>query len=201
MKPLNDLKAKLRGEGGLVVDDRDYTHQFRLHRSKQPDDAAAAKFDSFLGEVHPGLGLEGVTKTENLGCIDFFPSTSGKSSLGWWFVDSLLEKEAGFKSRPLVFTCGDDDNDIDLARSAFVAYACFPKKSGRLVKLMEELETVGKEGDAADDGGLKRFSFLGKVEDATDGLQETREPWEVLRDDTESTEIMLERIISAARSS
>ena len=106
----------------------------------------------------------------------------------------MLEQDAGFKSRPVVFTCGDDDNDIDLAHSAFVAYACFPKKSGKLVKLMEELKKVGGEGDAST-GGLKRFSFIGKVDDAADSEQETREPWEVLRDDTESTERMLEKII------
>ena len=65
-------------------------------------------------------------------------------------MNSLINKDAQFKSRPIVFTCGDDDNDVGLARAEFVAYACFPKKSGSLVREMRELEMVGAEG------GLKR---------------------------------------------
>ena len=135
LAPLSSLKAKLR-EANFVVDDRDYTHQFRLRRSKQENDAMKAAFDELL--VKSETGVEGVSKTANLGCSDFFPSTSGKRSVGAFLASKMRELNeisdtAGHKKRLCVFTCGDDDNDVELAKGDFVDFSIFPKKVRRVM--------------------------------------------------------------------
>jgi len=188
LAPLSSLKAKLR-EANFVVDDRDYTHQFRLRRSKQENDAMKAAFDELL--VKSETGVEGVSKTANLGCSDFFPSTSGKRSIGAFLASKMRELNeisgtAG-KKRLCVFTCGDDDNDVELAKGDFVDFSIFPKKNGARVKAGEVEGLVQiEEGEK-----LNRFSFTGRDVEDNSG----RKAWEQLREDIFATERMLVAII------
>ena len=52
---MNNLKAQLRDEDGLVIDDQDYTHQFRLRRSKQPNEVRKCRL---MKELHHLLARE-----------------------------------------------------------------------------------------------------------------------------------------------
>ncbi|GMI15567.1 hypothetical protein TrLO_g14934 [Triparma laevis f. longispina] len=190
LEPLNALKEHF-SEIGFVVDDRDYTHQFRLHRSKQKGGETEVAFDELLDG--DGTRVDGVAKTANLGCCDFFPSSSGKRSVGAFLTSKMKELgelgvgEGEGKAKELcIFTCGDDDNDIELAKGDFVDFSIFPKKNGARVMRGD----AGNMAQVGDGDKVQRFSFTGK-----EIIKGERKAWEQLKEDILATEIMLSLII------
>ena len=151
-----DLTAR-----GFVVDNSNYRTQFRLHRSKQPTPALVQAFDDLLASPDP----PGLTQTTNLGHLDVYPSISGKAAAALHVLGKLEEEG----ERGEVYSCGDDENDIELALSPFVTSSFFPRLTSPLVK-----EAV--------DFGKERNTFTGKGREG--GIME----------DVEATEKMLEII-------
>jgi len=195
LEPLNALKEHF-SEIGFVVDDRDYTHQFRLHRSKQKGGEMEVAFDELLDG--DGTGVDGVAKTANLGCCDFFPSSSGKRSVGAFLTSKMKElgelgvgEGEGEAKKLCIFTCGDDDNDIELAKGDFVDFSMFPKKNGARVMRGD----VGNMAQVGEGDKVQRFSFTGK-----EIIKGERKAWEQLKKDILATEIMLGLIIKEIES-
>ena len=127
----NDIPIKDRGgllwdyartlqSQGFVLDFKGYSTCFRVNRKQQRDDAVDdAKFASLMKRAPP----PGLARSVNLGCVDFYPTQSGKRNACHYLAtkftanggDDLLSKAA-------VCIC-DDDNDTEMAlacRHAFI---------------------------------------------------------------------------------
>jgi hypothetical protein len=71
--------ARFLEERGFVVDTKDYSTCFRVNKQQQKD---TTDFDLLLNEVIDDLP-PGLSTSANLGCIDVYPSLSGKKN---WYV-------------------------------------------------------------------------------------------------------------------
>ena len=171
-------------ELGHTVDSQGYARQIRVSASSTAlDPSEVATLLERAG------GAEGsLTFTVNLGHTDVYPATSGKKNAGRYVLQRLLENSTPGEEAPKVFVCGDDDNDIDLAKASFVTHSFFPRKTGERVKGGEI------NFEAEPESGLPRHSFTGVEVKEKDG-------WERLRNDVVATEIMLTMILSEVKMS
>ncbi|KAL3907718.1 MAG: hypothetical protein SGILL_008759 [Bacillariaceae sp.] len=105
--------AKRLEQEGFVLDTKSYSTCFRVNRKHQTD--GGDRFESLLqGNVVLPKGIE---KSTNLGCIDFYPVSSGKRNCCLYLADEL-GIDIALQS---VCVC-DDDNDIEMAMACSQAY-------------------------------------------------------------------------------
>lgn len=73
--------ANLLETDGFVLDTNSYSTCFRVNRKQQMNDIFETKFDALLdGSIpHP----PNIARSTNLGCIDYYPISSGKKN---WYV-------------------------------------------------------------------------------------------------------------------
>ena len=104
---------------GFVLDFKGYSTCFRVNRKQQRDDAIDdAKFDSLMKEAPPS----GLATSVNLGCIDFYPSISGKRNACHYLATKFAANpDVDLLSKAAVCIC-DDDNDLEMALSCRHAF-------------------------------------------------------------------------------
>ena len=104
---------------GFVLDFKGYSTCFRVNRKQQRDDAIDdAKFDSLMKGAPPS----GLATSVNLGCIDFYPSISGKRNACHYLATKFAANpDVDLLSKAAVCIC-DDDNDLEMALSCRHAF-------------------------------------------------------------------------------
>mmetsp|Transcript_13692 Transcript_13692/g.29809 ORF Transcript_13692/g.29809 Transcript_13692/m.29809 type:complete len:382 (-) Transcript_13692:165-1310(-) len=175
-KPIGERDGKLwefareLQKQGYKIDDRGYSAAFRVNRRHQPAELAET-FDDFIARYSRKEGVPNdLDCSTNLGCVDFYPSMSGKKRCAEYLVDKILGAGRGDAEVSLEtsgYCMCDDDNDIELALSCREAY--LPSLTSDSMK-----DLVGSG---------KWPLFL--TEDVENGIVETR-----------ATEVALERIFS-----
>lgn len=118
---------------GWVLDMKGYSTCFRVNRKKQISSNVSLTNNLNFDEL-PSLAPQGIGCSVNLGCIDFYPSASGKKNCCQYLVHKYLmnnHQEQNDKkhidtvklspSNRWVCLC-DDDNDIEMALYCHHAY-------------------------------------------------------------------------------
>lgn len=118
--PVSDRKgllwdyARRLEQEGFVLDTKSYSTCFRVNKKHQTGEAIDG-FEALLnGDVaHPSeLG-----KSTNLGCIDYYPTASGKRN-----CCTYLAKELGIDLASEGVCICDDDNDVEMALACSHAF-------------------------------------------------------------------------------
>jgi len=106
-----DYANQLVEKEGFVLDSKSYSTAFRVNKKHQTNH----KFDALLsGDIaHP----EAIGKSTNLGCIDFYPASSGKGNCCRYIANEL-----GFNLATESVCICDDDNDIEMALACSHSY-------------------------------------------------------------------------------
>ena len=155
---------------GYKIDDRGYSAASRVNRKHQPAELAET-FDDFIARYSRKEGVPNeLDCSTNLGCVDFYPSMSGKKRCAEYLVQRMLStgrEDAEVSLETNGFCMCDDDNDIELALACRSAY--LPSLTSDSMK-----DLVGSG---------KWSLFL--TEDVENGIIETR-----------ATEVALARLIS-----
>lgn len=73
-------REKLIEEMGLVLDAKGYSACFRINREQQTTPEGVRAFDDLLGGKLMATVPPSVATSTNIGCIDFYPSSSGKKN-------------------------------------------------------------------------------------------------------------------------
>ena len=104
---------------GFVLDFKGYSTCFRVNRKQQRDDAIDdAKFASLMKKAPPS----GLATSVNLGCIDFYPSISGKRNACHYLATKFTHNaNDDVLANAAVAVC-DDDNDLEMALSCRHAF-------------------------------------------------------------------------------
>jgi len=111
-----EYARQLEGEG-FVLDTKSYSTCFRVNRKHQSG-VVVDKFDALLaGDSSIGHNPREIGKSTNLGCIDYYPASSGKRN-SCSYIANLLGIDMTTES---VCIC-DDDNDIEMALACAQAY-------------------------------------------------------------------------------
>mmetsp|Transcript_6765 Transcript_6765/g.8839 ORF Transcript_6765/g.8839 Transcript_6765/m.8839 type:complete len:389 (+) Transcript_6765:46-1212(+) len=104
---------------GCVLDTKGYSTCFRLNRKHQIDiseeefDALASNRISFP---------KGLSTSVNLGCVDFYPSESGKKNCCVYLCKKFCSKEGAPDLSSRAICLCDDDNDSEMALACQHAY-------------------------------------------------------------------------------
>ena len=116
-----DFARTLQSQG-FVLDFKGYSTCFRVNRKQQKEYVVDdAKFASLMELIPP----DGLATSVNLGCVDFYPSISGKRNACRYLAGKFVASDEGLNdllSKRAVCIC-DDDNDLEMAlacRHAFI---------------------------------------------------------------------------------
>lgn len=116
-----DFARTLQSQG-FVLDFKGYSTCFRVNRKQQKENVVDdAKFASLMELIPP----DGLAQSVNLGCVDFYPSISGKRNACRYLAGKFVASDEGLNdllSKRAVCIC-DDDNDLEMAlacRHAFI---------------------------------------------------------------------------------
>ena len=116
-----DFARTLQSQG-FVLDFKGYSTCFRVNRKQQMENVVDdAKFASLMELIPP----DGLASSVNLGCVDFYPSISGKRNACRYLAGKFVASDVGpddLLSKRAVCIC-DDDNDLEMAlacRHAFI---------------------------------------------------------------------------------
>mmetsp|Transcript_39357 Transcript_39357/g.91856 ORF Transcript_39357/g.91856 Transcript_39357/m.91856 type:complete len:224 (-) Transcript_39357:176-847(-) len=128
---------KLEEERGVVVDSQGYATMFRIKKKDQTRiDTDAGFVDSILidGKDIP----DGISYSTNLGCIDFYPSISGKKNCCIYLAGRFNARRG---ADSCICIC-DDDNDLDMALWCRCAY--LPSITSESMKTATESNNNGQ---------------------------------------------------------
>lgn len=106
-----DFGNHLVNEYDFVLDTKSYSTCFRVNMKHQTNDKFVALLNSDI--AHP----QGIGKSTNLGCIDFYPTVSGKQH-----CCQYLANESGHNLATESVCICDDDNDIEMALACSYSY-------------------------------------------------------------------------------
>mmetsp|Transcript_7856 Transcript_7856/g.11322 ORF Transcript_7856/g.11322 Transcript_7856/m.11322 type:complete len:389 (-) Transcript_7856:103-1269(-) len=104
---------------GYVLDTKGYSTCFRVNRKHQTvvseDDFEALSSDKILLS-------EGISTSVNLGCVDFYPSESGKKNCCAYLCKKFCSEEGNPDLSSHAICLCDDDNDLEMALACKHAY-------------------------------------------------------------------------------
>jgi len=106
--------AKDLEEKSFVIDYTGYSNCFRINM-KQQTQVSDEEFNALKYTNVSDLGLD---SSVNLGCIDFYPKTSGKRNCCGYLAHHFNKELAGAEEETLLESCiclCDDDNDLEMA--------------------------------------------------------------------------------------
>lgn len=120
--------ARTLSKQGYVLDNSGYATAYRINRKHQSTNLAL-KFDEFIEKCSNKEGIpDELGCSTNLGCVDVYPTMSGKKKCADYLVTRFLQSgEDGDAQQPISLKTHasclcDDDNDIEMALACRAAY-------------------------------------------------------------------------------
>jgi hydroxymethylpyrimidine pyrophosphatase-like HAD family hydrolase len=127
-----DFAQELESTHGLVLDTKSYSTCFRVNKKHQTEKGKQLFHSILNGEFTLPSELQ---KSTNLGCIDIYPSFSGKRNCCRYIADKL-----GINISTESACICDDDNDVEMALACSHSYVPL-LTSESMRKTMEENPT------------------------------------------------------------
>jgi len=118
--------ARILQSRGFAIDHKGYAACFRVNRKQQTtEETKGSAFDALLRSSTP----DGLSCSVNLGCIDFYPKSSGKKNCCAYLARKFAMEGGSETDKPgdeLLGECAvcmcDDDNDLEMALACSRAY-------------------------------------------------------------------------------
>ncbi|KAL3765506.1 hypothetical protein ACHAWO_011104 [Cyclotella atomus] len=155
---------------GYVLDTIGYSAAFRINQKMQSTQYIHDNFEKVIHQIITNDLPKELGCSTNLGCIDIYPTMSGKRNC----CDYLLKRFCGQNPqlKKNAYCMCDDDNDVEMATACKMAF--LPSVTSESIRsLIERQRQAWNDGGDDDNTAVPRFGRLFVTEDIERGIVET----------------------------